>query len=142
MKKLTRSSRDRVIAGVCGGLGEYFGIDPVLFRILFVVATLAGGSGVLIYFVLSLAIPDANAPASQTWEQSIERNAEQFAKSVENMGGDFGAKAKPYAGFAMVAVGTWLLFANLGLTLFNFAMLFPAILIAIGVIVIIKGIRQ
>lgn len=142
MTKLTRSSRDRVIAGVCGGLGEYFGIDPVLFRILFIVATLAGGSGVLIYFVLSLAIPDANAPSSQTWEQSIERNAEQFAKGVENMGTNFGAKIKPYAGLAMLAVGVWLLLANLGITLFNFALLFPAILIVIGVIVIFKGIKQ
>ena len=48
-RKLTRSSTDRKISGVSGGLGEYFAVDPVLFRIAFVVTTLTCGAGLLAY---------------------------------------------------------------------------------------------
>ncbi len=55
---LRRSREDRVIAGVCGGLGRYLGIDPVLLRIAFVVLTLAGGGGLLLYLVSWVLIPN------------------------------------------------------------------------------------
>ena len=55
---LRRSRDDRVIAGVCGGLGRYFGIDPVILRLVFVVLLLAGGSGILLYGVGWIAIPE------------------------------------------------------------------------------------
>jgi phage shock protein C len=57
--RLRRSTQDRVIAGVCGGLGRYFNTDPVWFRIAFVVVTLAGGAGILIYLIAWLIIPEA-----------------------------------------------------------------------------------
>lgn len=57
MKKLRRSRKDKVISGVCGGLGAYFSIDPVIFRILFVLIALPGGISILIYFLLWLVIP-------------------------------------------------------------------------------------
>ena len=47
---------DGPLLGVCAGLGEYFGVDPVLIRILFVVAVLGFGTGVLIYIVLALVM--------------------------------------------------------------------------------------
>lgn len=50
--RLYRSNTDRVIGGVCGGLGEYFAIDPVWFRIGFVLLALGGGSGILIYLLM------------------------------------------------------------------------------------------
>ncbi len=53
---LRRSRTDRVIGGVCGGLGNYFGIDPVIFRIIFVVLVFANGSGFLLYLVAWLVI--------------------------------------------------------------------------------------
>jgi phage shock protein PspC (stress-responsive transcriptional regulator) len=59
-RRLTRSSHDRVLAGVAGGLGEYFGVDAVLFRIGFVALTIAGGSGLAIYFLAWLLIPDVD----------------------------------------------------------------------------------
>ena len=60
-KRLYRSTTDRQIAGVCGGLAEYFGIDPTIVRILFVLATLAGGPGLIAYIVLALVIPDQSS---------------------------------------------------------------------------------
>ena len=58
MKKLIRSATDRKLAGVCGGIGEYFGIDPTMVRIGWVVFCLLGGSGVLAYFLCALIIPE------------------------------------------------------------------------------------
>lgn len=65
--RLFRSREDRVIAGVCGGLGRYFGLDPVVFRIAAVVVALLGGFGALAYLAAALLIPSeagGEAPAS------------------------------------------------------------------------------
>ena len=59
MKKLYRSSADKKLAGVCGGLGKYIGIDPTVIRILFVFLALPGGlPGILPYILLWLIIPE------------------------------------------------------------------------------------
>ena len=58
MKRLYRSRTDKIIAGVCGGLGKYFDIDPVIIRLLFVLLSFAGmGSGILVYIVAWITIP-------------------------------------------------------------------------------------
>ena len=57
VRRLTRSSSDKLIGGVSGGLGRYFGVDPILFRIAFVVLTFAGGVGVLAYIGLLAFVP-------------------------------------------------------------------------------------
>ena len=65
MKRLYRSHDERMIAGVCGGIGEYFDIDPTLVRLLAVAFILAGGSGILGYIVGWIIIPEAPAPPKQ-----------------------------------------------------------------------------
>ncbi len=57
-KKLYRSRTERWLGGVCGGLGAYFGVDPTLVRVIFVILSLTFGSGFLIYLVLWLIIPN------------------------------------------------------------------------------------
>lgn len=57
-KKLYRSVKDRKIAGVCGGIGEYFNIDPTLIRLGMVIICCMGGSGVLAYIIAALIIPE------------------------------------------------------------------------------------
>ena len=57
-KKLFRSKKNKVIAGVCGGIGEYFGVDPILIRLLWVIFTLMGGAGVLAYIIAWVIIPE------------------------------------------------------------------------------------
>src|SRR5688500_13253345 len=57
VRRLTRSSSDKLIGGVAGGLGRYFGVDPILFRIAFAVLTFAGGVGVLAYIGLLAFVP-------------------------------------------------------------------------------------
>jgi len=58
-KKFYLSTKNKKIAGVCGGLAEYFGLDATLVRIIFVLFTLAGGSGILAYLVIWLVAPKA-----------------------------------------------------------------------------------
>lgn len=58
MKRLTRSTVNRTIAGVCAGIAEYFGIDPTVVRIGWVVFCLLGGSGVLAYLVCAILMPE------------------------------------------------------------------------------------
>lgn len=57
-KRLYRSRTDKQIAGVAGGLGDYFNVDPTLVRVLFIILTLLGGPGILIYIVLWLVMPE------------------------------------------------------------------------------------
>ncbi|MBP7837447.1 PspC domain-containing protein [Candidatus Saccharibacteria bacterium] len=58
MKKLYRSSQDKKIAGVCGGIGTYFSLDPTIVRVLFVMLLLPGGlPGLLPYAVLWIVVP-------------------------------------------------------------------------------------
>ncbi|OOG56939.1 PspC domain-containing protein [Rhodanobacter sp. C03] len=58
-KRLYRSRNDRKLAGVCGGIAEYYGWDPTLVRVAWVMLTLLGGSGILIYLIMWLVMPEA-----------------------------------------------------------------------------------
>lgn len=94
MKKLAKSKDNAVIFGVLGGLGEYFGIDPVLLRVVVVVATFIGvGSTVPIYLLLALVMPESNVtdnkPSSQTKKSSpfsglSEKPKRKEAEKVED----------------------------------------------------------
>ncbi len=59
-RRLYRSQNDRMIAGVCGGLAEFFDIDPTLVRLIFVLLTLMGGHGILLYIILMIVMPSEN----------------------------------------------------------------------------------
>lgn len=66
-KRLYRSRDNRMIAGVCGGLGEYFNIDPTLIRLLFVAAVFFGiGGGALAYLIMMILVPE------EPWQQASE----------------------------------------------------------------------
>lgn len=58
MARLSRSSHDKMLLGVCGGLAQRFGIDSTLIRVIFVIATVVGfGSPILLYFILAFIMP-------------------------------------------------------------------------------------
>jgi phage shock protein PspC (stress-responsive transcriptional regulator) len=63
-RRLRLSAADRKIGGVCGGLGEYFELDPLLFRVAFVVLAFVGGLGILLYVLLWLVIPGPGQPVA------------------------------------------------------------------------------
>ncbi len=76
-KRLYRSRDDRMIAGVCGGLGEYFSIDPTIVRLILLFLMLWGGGGILVYILAWIVIPEqpvsAKAPAPEANKQVEEK---------------------------------------------------------------------
>ncbi|MDD4681095.1 MAG: PspC domain-containing protein [Clostridia bacterium] len=68
MEKKLYKSNDKVISGVCGGIGEYFSVDPVIIRLLWVVFTLMAGAGLIAYIIAAIIMP-----IDPTYS-SIERN--------------------------------------------------------------------
>jgi phage shock protein PspC (stress-responsive transcriptional regulator) len=72
---LQRSHTDRIVAGVCGGLGDYFDVDPVIFRIAFVVLAFVGGAGFLLYPAAWLLLPEEGHQRSigEAWVQKGRR---------------------------------------------------------------------
>lgn len=64
-KQLRRSTENKVIAGVCGGIAEYFDIDPTLIRLAWVLFCALGSSGVLAYIIAAIIIPEAPAGGVQ-----------------------------------------------------------------------------
>ena len=72
-RKLHRSADQRMLLGVCGGLSEYFDIDATIIRIVFALAALFGGSGIIVYVVLALIMPSA---------ESLEAHPRDAARST------------------------------------------------------------
>lgn len=81
-RRLYRDPEDSELGGVCGGLGAYFGIDPVIFRILFIVFFFVAGSSILIYFILWLALPKAETAAQKLEMRGQKVNVENLEKKI------------------------------------------------------------
>lgn len=78
-RKLKRSRSDKVIAGVCGGIGEYFNIDPVIVRIVWVLlAFMPGGPGFLAYLICALIIPEDDGVIYQEDSEVTKGNTVLF----------------------------------------------------------------
>jgi phage shock protein C len=74
IKRLYRSRNNRMLFGVCGGLGEYLNVDPTVVRLIFVLAFLPGGPGLIAYLVLALLVPEE--PLKETQSENIESGVE------------------------------------------------------------------
>ncbi len=113
---LRRSRTDRGVGGVCGGLGVYFGLDPIVFRIAFVILALAGGgAGVPIYLVAWILMPEG-----QSTPPSPEARSTNPASLV--------------IGALFVAIGLGLL-ADMVAPWFD-RLFWPALLVGLGIFVI------
>ncbi len=86
VKRLYRDYDNRVIAGVCSGLGAYFNIDPVVMRIIFVVLLLANGIGIIAYLVLWIAVPKAVTSSQRLEMRGHEVNISNIERSVREEG--------------------------------------------------------
>jgi len=90
-KRLYRSRTNRVIAGVCSGLGQYFSIDATIVRIVFVILGVVWGSGILLYLVMMIVIPIEGKEETEPSlgnrvkgaAEEITTTAKQFAKDIK-----------------------------------------------------------
>lgn len=77
VKKLYRSRDERMVAGVAGGLGEYFSIDPTIVRLVFVLSVFFGvGAGILVYLILMLVVPEEPVAGQAVVEVQPEESTE------------------------------------------------------------------
>lgn len=82
-KRLYRDTDNAMIAGVAAGLGKYFGLDPIIFRIIFVALTFAGASGILIYILLWLLVPEAKTKSDRLKMQGLPINVDTIKDTIE-----------------------------------------------------------
>jgi len=83
-RRLYRDQDKASVAGVCAGLGHYFNVDPVVFRLLFVLLVILGGSGILIYIILIIAVPEAKTTAEKLQMRGESVNIENIKEHVAN----------------------------------------------------------
>ena len=147
MKRLYRSQKDKIIAGVCGGIGEYFGIDPVIIRIIAVILFFWGGSGIIAYIIGMIIIPLDPGHVKEDLKKTTKAVSKGDKKEVVKVGGDSGALI---IGIVLVVVGGMFLMRNL--PFFNEYywwfrhqighIFWPAVLIALGAFMIIRGTKK
>ena len=134
-KKLTRSVSNRVLAGICGGLGNYLDIDPIVFRVLFCVFGLTG-SGIVAYIILMFVIPSENdvAPSStssainEEWIHNVKNEIkEEITTNVKRSGNIFAI----LIGIFLITIGFFFLFPW-----FHFRFFFPIVLIVCGILLL------
>jgi phage shock protein C len=129
-KRLYKSRTERMIDGVCGGIAEYFGLDVTLIRILWVLLTLFGGTGIVLYIVAMIVMPAAPVGTIATGAPAPPRSR--------------GANGK-FWGALLIAFGALLLLDNLGVPIwhrwwgFSWSVVLPLLLILAGVAFLYGG---
>jgi phage shock protein C len=146
-KKLSRSRTDAMIGGVCGGLGQYLGLDSTLVRLFFVLLAIGNGVGVLIYFLLWIIVP-REGQGEFASAATIRAGADEIAARARSLGGDLGtnlpqagARGSLIVGAALIVVGVIIFLENLHLPWLwwlNFDALWPLLLIAGGAILLLR----
>lgn len=140
---LYRSETDKMLGGVCGGIGNYLGIDSTFVRLFFALLFFGSGIGLLAYLVLWIVMPSETASfAGTTWEENFKDSAENFGERAQSVGKNFQqAMRSPHpqagmiVGIALIALGGLLFVENLGISWLNwlsFDKLWPLLLIVGG----------
>jgi phage shock protein PspC (stress-responsive transcriptional regulator) len=156
-KRLYRSMTDRKFAGVAGGLAEYFVMDSMLIRLAFVILTLAGGGGVLIYLIFWIVTPENPVRVSPTMNQpgqnSQQTTYDSPGNTAEPLKSETTSSSSPLhpqtkerkgsliGGLVLITLGALFLADEL-IPQINFGDLWPVILIVIGVGLLINAVTK
>lgn len=126
-RQLRRSRENRVLGGVCGGVGRYVDVDPVLFRLAFLLLVVAGGAGILLYIIAWIVIPEFS---------SVEEEQQMYT-------GHVGAPvmASTFVGGALVVIGLVVLLRQF-VDWFDFRVMAALVLIGIGMVVVMRGMKR
>ncbi|OIO06788.1 hypothetical protein COX68_03875 [Candidatus Falkowbacteria bacterium CG_4_10_14_0_2_um_filter_41_15] len=135
IKKFYRSRTDRVIWGICGGLGEYFGIDSTLVRILFVLLAFGSGSGIVLYLILALIVP--NGPHDKTKGSGrVGELAEELSASAEQASGKMREgdchHTRNILGLIILTIGLVLMLKEIFHFNINWGLIYPFLIILLG----------
>lgn len=144
-KRLYRSRRERVIAGVCGGLADYFSLDPTLVRLIWIVLIFGGGSGLLLYLLAALIIPEEpRLRLDEAATGSGEPQGGSGSVGPGNGGSSSSTGSKALLGLILVGLGLFFLMRNLFpyVLFFRTDVLWPSLLVLVGVVVLAGGLRR
>ena len=132
-KRLVRSERDRLLAGICGGLAEYFRLDVNLVRLIALVLALVQPAFSLVYLILVFVLP-REGEEERPLEARVHEGLREIEEGVLRLTGkNEPSKLRLYGGLALVVVGLWLLLESLGLWWIDGPLLGALLLIALGV---------
>jgi phage shock protein PspC (stress-responsive transcriptional regulator) len=132
-RKLSRNSMNKVIGGVCSGLAEFFGLDVALVRIAFVIAFMFASFGFWLYIILWIVLPDG--------QQTIDNRQQIFGQSQQSVSKSESKVKSVLAGSFVILIG--LLFLINNFIPINWVWkLWPLILVAIGVVMIITSSKK
>lgn len=145
-KRLVRTSKNKMLGGVATGIGDYFDLDPNIIRFLFIVLTVFGGSGVLMYLLLWLLLPSDTSETSGgrdtmrenigQMKETVQGFAEDIKKEVtpEKTDTEKKSKSQGYLGVVLVVLGVGFLLINLGLLdMYVIRRFWPVLLVFLGV---------
>jgi len=132
-KKLYRSETNRLIAGVCGGLAEYFETDPVLVRIIFLFLSLIGAGGIFLYLILWVMIPEKN--------EEHKNSAHDFAREVREHMNSSHNTVHSLLGIFIIMIGI-LLLVDQFFPGYGFEKFWPVLIILFGVLVMFRRTRR
>ncbi|MBE0645567.1 MAG: PspC domain-containing protein [Bacteroidetes bacterium] len=133
-KRLYRNTGNKMIGGVCTGLAEYFAIDPVLIRLVFVILALHHGIGILAYVILWIVVParlQSVATESETGEIEMEAVANESYAVPPTMEKKEPGRGSFIGGIVLIVIGALFLLDNF-IPSFGFEDFWPLLLIAIG----------
>jgi phage shock protein C len=153
-KKIYRSRKDYMIAGVCGGIAEYFDIDSTLVRLLTVLIVLVGGAGVIAYIIAWIVIPkNPEQISDKAFEEreNIKEKVKKGAKDViEEVKEHFESEEPSHkseknrrilGGIIVIAIGLVFLLNSI-FPWVGWGRLWPVILIAVGIIIMIQAFKK
>jgi phage shock protein C len=127
-RRLYRSRRHRIVAGVGGGMGQYFGVDPVLFRLSFVALTLVTGVGLLLYIAMAIVVPN--------WPEYQEEPETLPVSTFDS------ARGREIAGIALIGFGLLVLASNVGMfNIVRWDLFWPLVLIGVGTLILVNRTR-
>lgn len=144
-KRLYRSRKDKMIAGVCGGLAEYFKIDPVILRVLIVVLTIGPGVGLLMYIILWIVVPEepifikdnVQVPVNETETENSSNEFKSDRVFIEPVKKKSRNKEMILA-VIFITVGIFWLTENI-FPFFTYEIWLPLILITIGLLILFSS---
>ena len=157
-RRLYRSRKDRVIFGVCGGLAEYFDMDPTIVRVIAVLSIFVTGLGILAYIILALVLPLEESKMNEP-KDTIRENVEEMKETAGELGREIRAtlegeesesdemsrtrrRRRTALGIIFILVGIIFLLGSLDvLWWFRWSILWPLVLVAIGALILV-GVRR
>jgi phage shock protein C len=135
VKRLYRSHQSRIIGGVCGGMAEYFAVDPTLVRLAWILTIFLGGAGLLGYAVAWVIVPPRpEGGEAPQWEEPVRENPPPV---TGESGGGHGARS---FGIILVVLGGLMLVRNLS-PWWGWSHLWPVVLVLLGAWIIVSAVR-